>query len=233
VEALVVGDQERTRLLTNLFMPAKKKKYYAYFVPTSGAKTASGVKQGVTDSWAACERFVSGKTGARFKAFDQRADAEAWLVRGAMYEARATQPRSRLAPGIYFDAGTGRGDGVEVSVTDEHGKNLLHKAIAPEALNTFGKHLLDADVTNNYGELLALRYAIEIAQATQVKKIFGDSKLVIDFWSQWRIKRKELPEGTVALADEVSRAREAFEKEGGTVERISGDINPADLGFHR
>jgi len=31
----------------------------------------------------------------------------------------------------------------------------------------------------------------------------------------------------------VSRAREAFEKAGGTVECISGDFNPADLGFHR
>jgi ribonuclease HI len=123
---------------------------------------------------------------------------------------------------------------VEVSVTDERGKNLLHKTLAASALNTFGKHVVDnADATNNYGELLALRYAIEVARATRVKHVFGDSKLVIEFWSQWRIKRKDLPEETVVLADEVSRAREAFEKAGGIVERISGDFNPADLGFHR
>jgi len=214
-------------------MPAKKKKYYAYFVPTFGVKTASA-KQGVADSWAACEKFVSGKTGARFRAFDTRSSAEAWLKNGAMYEAKATKPRPKLEPGIYFDAGTGRGAGVEVSVTDEKGKNLLHKALGATELNKFGKQLVGTDdATNNYGELLALKYALEIARATRVKHVFGDSKLVIEFWSQWHIKRKDLPEETVALADDVSRAREAFEKTGGTVGRISGDFNPADLGFHQ
>jgi ribonuclease HI len=220
-------------------MPVKKKKYYAYFVPTlgtrsaSGAKAMAGPKRGVTDSWAVCEKFVSGKAGARFKAFDDRATAAAWLAQGAVYEAKAARPRPRLEPGIYFDAGTGRGDGVEISVTDEKGKNLLHKAIAPKELNKFGKHLLNDEATNNYGELLALRYALEIASTEKIKKVFGDSKLVIEFWSQWHIKRKDLPEETVALADEVSRAREKFEAAGGSVERISGDFNPADLGFHR
>jgi ribonuclease HI len=209
-----------------------KKKFYAYFVPAFGSKTAVP-KRGVTDTWAVCEKFVSGKTGARFKAFDDRNDAEAWLAQGAVYEPKAAKPRPKLEPGIYFDAGTGRGAGVEISVTDEHGKDLLHKAIAKKDLNKFGKHLLKNDeATNNYGELLALKYALEIARATRVKKVFGDSKLVIEFWSQWRIKRKDLPDETVALADEVSRAREAFEKKGGTIERISGDFNPADLGFH-
>jgi ribonuclease HI len=151
-----------------------------------------------------------------------------------MYEAKT---RPQLQPGVYFDAGTGRGDGVEISVTDEHGKNLLHKAVPASALNRFGKHNVrvgdgTTDATNNYGELLALRYALEIARAESILKIFGDSKLVIDYWSQWKMKRKELPEETVALAEEVSALREAFEADGGTVGRISGDHNPADLGFH-
>lgn len=221
-------------------MPAKKKKFYAYFVPTFGAGTVADAKKtagegrGVTDNWAMCEKIVSGKPGARFKAFNNRSDAEAWLTQGAIYEAKVARPRPTLQRGVYFDAGTGRGAGVEISVTDETGKNLLHKAISSKALNTFGKHLIaHAAATNNYGELLALRYAIEIAQATNSKKVFGDSKLVIEFWSKWRIKKKDLPEETVTLADEVSHAREVFEKNGGMVERISGDFNPADLGFHR
>jgi viroplasmin and RNaseH domain-containing protein len=220
MEIIVSGDKKRTRFM--------KQKYYAYFIPGNGAEG----KTGITDAWKKTEAMVSGKPGARFKAFETKHDAEAWLAQGAMYEAKPVSPR--LQPGIYFDAGTGRGQGVEVSVTDEKGKNLLHKAIPKEELNRFGKQLVgDSAATNNYGELLALRYALEIANADGIKKIFGDSKLVIEFWSQWRIKRKELPEETVALADEVSKMREDFEADGGVVERISGDHNPADLGFHR
>jgi ribonuclease H-related protein len=230
-------------------MSQKKNKYYAYLVPASAVVHADVAgsrpgtagarpKTGVTDSWAVCEKIVSGKVGARFKAFENRTDAETWLAHGAMYVANPARPRPKLERGVYFDAGTGRGAGVEISVTDEKGKNLLHKALSRAELNRFGKYLVGGlngseSATNNYGELLALRYAIEIARTEKIKKVFGDSKLVIEFWSQWRIKRKDLPEETVALADEVSGLRQAFEKEGGTVERISGDHNPADLGFHR
>lgn len=213
-------------------MPAKKIKFYAYFVPNGarGGQPATGV----TDNWKQCEKMVSGKYGARFKAFESRGEAGEWLARGARYEAKPPLSARKLEPGIYFDAGTGRGQGVEVSVTDEHGKNLLHKAVSKQQLNQFGKHLVAAaDATNNYGELLALRYALEIAGKMRVKKIFGDSRLVIDYWSKWRMKRNELPEETVELANEVAELREEFESRGGVIERISGGRNPADLGFHR
>ena len=215
-------------------MPPKKKKYYAYLVPAFGSRGGDKPKSGIADDWKSCEAIVSGRFGARYRGFESRREAEAWLSDGAHYESKLAKPQPKLEQGIYFDAGTGRGDGVEISVTDEHGKNLLHKAISRGDLNKFGKHLVDdAAATNNYGELLALHYALEIAQKEKVKKIFGDSKLVIEYWSQWHIKRKDLPEETVALADNVSRAREAFEKTGGMIGRISGDHNPADLGFHR
>ena len=205
---------------------AKKQKYYAYLIPKG--------KSGITDDWATCEKMVKGVTGARYRSFDAKAHAEAWLRAGAIYDVKPAKPRRKLEPGIYFDAGTGRGDGVEISVTDEHGKNLLHKAFSKTELNRFGKHLIkNSEATNNYGELLALRSALEIAAKENVKKIVGDSKLVIEYWSQWRIKAKNLPEETVALAREVAKMREAFEKNGGVIERISGGQNPADLGFHR
>ncbi|MDE2019085.1 MAG: ribonuclease H family protein [Patescibacteria group bacterium] len=216
---------------------SKKSKFYAYFIPSSG-------KNGVTSDWAVTEKMVKGVTGARFKAFDSKAEAEAWLEKGAIYEAKQLVIARPLnnEPGIYFDAGTGRGEGVEISVTDENGKNLLHKVVDGTELNKFGKHLVapssheaskGAARTNNYGELLALRYALEIAKKMKVKNIFGDSRLVIDYWSQWRIKRKELPVETVALAAKVAKMREQFEAAGGTVGRIPGGHNPADLGFHR
>jgi ribonuclease HI len=212
-------------------MSGKKNQYYAYFVPGG-----MGPVSGVADNWKTCEKFVSGKTAARYRGFATKHEAEEWLGQGARYEVKL---RPKLQPGIYFDAGTGRGEGVEISVTDEHGKNLLHRAIPKTKLNRFGKHAVRVtsmhsahDATNNYGELLALHYAIEIARKTGIKKIFGDSKLVIEYWSQWKMKRKELPEETIVLAEEVSAARERFEAAGGEVARISGDHNPADLGFH-
>ncbi len=208
-------------------MPPKKEKWYAYFVPPS--------RMGVTAEWRVCESMVKGVPGARYKAFTARRDADAWLAAGAKYEAKPMKAarRARLVPGVYFDAGTGRGAGVEVSVTDEHGTNLLHEAIPARTLNAFGKHRVDDPAaTNNYGELLALRYALEIAEARGVVRVFGDSRLVIDYWSRRRIKRNDVAPETVALAETVARMREAFEAAGGTVERISGDDNPADLGFH-
>ncbi len=201
-----------------------KKKYYAYRVP--------GGSKGVIDDWKTCEKMVSGKPGARFRAFKERGGAEHWLMAGARYETKIRRVKKH-EPGIYFDSGTGRGEGVEISVTDEKGRNLLHKALSKSDLNRFGKHLVgDASATNNYGELLALRYALAIAKKTRAKKIFGDSKLVIEYWSRWHIKKNAIQEETVELAEEVSEMRTAFESKGGSVERIPGEDNPADLGFH-
>lgn len=202
------------------------KKYYACFIPKTG-------KNLVTDSWKECEELVSGEGGARYKSFNTKKEAEEWLAAGAEYGPTKTERKKKLESGIYFDAGTGRGEGVEVSVTDEKGKNLLRKVLSKEELNKYGKHLLeDPETTNNYGELLACRYALQIAIDEGVKKIFGDSRLVIDHWSKWAIKRKEVAPETVALALEVSELRQEFEKLGGEVAHISGDLNPADLGFH-
>ncbi len=204
-------------------------KFYAYFVPARAGGPRTG-KSGVVDSWEKCGKLVTGEEGARYKGFKTRDEAEKWLELGAKYDIRILK---KLEPGIYFDAGTGRGHGVEISVTDENGKNLLHKSIPKEQLNRFGKYLLDSDATNNYGELMAMRNAIEIAGKKKIKKVFGDSKLVIDYWSKWHIKRNDLPEETVELAEDVSRLRSDFEKRGGAVKRISGADNPADLGFHK
>lgn len=206
---------------------AKKRKYYAYLVP-------SKEKQGITENWSECEKQVKGVAGARYRSFESREAASEWLHSGANYEAKPRAPKPKLVPAIYFDAGTGRGEGVEVSVTDERGRDLLEKALPKSKLNKYGKHLVvHADATNNYGELLAMKYALLIAKKTGDKKIFGDSKLVVDYWSKGRIKRSEVSERTVALSEEVVALREEFEEDGGEVLRISGDYNPADLGFHR
>lgn len=208
------------------------KKYYAYFLLSGTGLPAD--RQGICDSWKECEKLVSGKT-ARFRGFATHAEAEAWLSAGAHYETRekkAARIKTQLLPGIYFDAGTGRGNGVEISVTDESGKDLLHTVMPKTKINKHGKHLLSAGMTNNYGELMACQYALKYALKNNAQKIFGDSKLVIDYWSKGYVKRSELPKKTAKLADAVAKLRKEFEMIGGEVGRISGADNPADLGFH-
>ncbi|MFA5249200.1 MAG: viroplasmin family protein [Candidatus Paceibacterota bacterium] len=197
-----------------------KRKVYAYCI---------GQVKGIADTWAECERIVSGKPSARFKGFEDRGAAERWLEAGADYSIKHV---TAAQEGIYFDAGTGAGNGVEINVTDEKGRSLLGKVLNKETLGFKGHFLLPAGVTNNYGELLACKYALQIAVQDGVKEVFGDSKLVIDYWSKWMVK-KGVSQETVKLAREVSGAREAFEKIGGKVNRVSGGSNPADLGFHK
>ncbi|MCX6720137.1 MAG: ribonuclease HI, partial [Candidatus Staskawiczbacteria bacterium] len=66
----------------------------------------------------------------------------------------------------------------------------------------------------------------------EAKKVFGDSKLVVEYWSKGHIKY-EVGEETVNLAQEVKILRREFEKNGGKIFLISGGSNPADLGFHK
>jgi ribonuclease HI len=196
-----------------------KKKYYAYSI---------NGKNGITDNWPACQKLVSGMLNAKYKGFETKDEAERWLAAGADYSLKHTASQK----GIYFDAGTGAGKGVEISVTNEIGDSLLNKMLKKKDLNEKGHYLIAEDVTNNFGELLACKYALEIALKEDIKNIFGDSKLILDYWSKGFIK-KEMPEETISLSNEVKKLRYRFEKEGGKLSHISGGSNPADLGFHR
>jgi len=197
-------------------------KFYAYVLPDKN-------ESGITNNWKDCEKKVSGKN-ARYKSFNSENDATQWLKDGANYEIKSKQYK-KLESGIYFDSGTGRNGKVEVSVTDENGNNLLEKITPKLKLNKFGK-LPVLGGTNNYGELLGCKYALKLAIKNNVKKIFGDSKLVLNYWSKGFIK-KELPNKTQKLSKEVSKLRNIFEEGGGKIEFIEGEFNPADLGFHR
>lgn len=196
------------------------KKYYAYFIPITG-------ENGITEDWKTCEKIVSGEKEAKFKSFSKKEDAQEWLSQGADYNFQ-----KELEPGIYFDAGTGRGRGVEVSVVNEKGKNLLSGVLPKKELNEFGKYVLKSGLTNNYGELLACKFAIKIALKKNIKKVFGDSRLVINYWSKGFVKKESLSRELLELTDEVCELRDELEKKGGALIYLSGKDNPADLGFH-
>ena len=214
-----------------------KQKYYAYFFDEKN--------NGIVNTWAECEKIVQG-TKARYKSFIDKSVAQEWLDSGASYERNIglnAPVNTTLEKGIYFDSGTGRGIGVEVRITDENKENILDK-ISPNALkkllkdtawikNEFGNIQLETGRTNNFGELIGFYFALNCAELLKYNVISGDSRLVIDYWSLGRFHESNLESDTICYINKVIQLRKEFEKNKGTVKHISGDINPADLGFHR
>ena len=133
---------------------------------------------------------------------------------------------------VYFDAGTGRGMGVEVRIADVNENSLLSKIMDDKKINQYGNYFVGLNRTNNFGELTGLYLALKYAKKFNIKKIYGDSQLVIDYWSQRRYNAYNLDNDTINLIETVAVMRRDFENEGGKVARIDGDYNPADLGFH-
>ncbi|MBP9477170.1 MAG: ribonuclease H family protein [Sebaldella sp.] len=201
------------------------KKYYAYYLVDGG-------KMGISDSWDECSEIVKG-VKAKYKSFKSQKEAQEWLDLGANYEIKTTNKKELDKEAIYFDAGTGRGIGVEVRVTDYSGNSLLHKILSEEKISEHGNYVLKTGRTNNFGELVGVYAALRYALANEIKKIYGDSKLIIDFWSKGRYNKDNLESDTVELIKKVTVLRKEFEKSNGKIEYISGDYNPADLGFHK
>ena len=106
-----------------------KAKFYAYSV---------GEKKGIADSWPECQKIVSGVAGARYKGFLTKSEAERWLKAGADYGIKHIARRK----GIYFDAGTGSGRGVEINVSDEKGNSLMPEVMPKDSLDAVGLFLL-------------------------------------------------------------------------------------------
>ncbi len=199
----------------------------------------AGDEEGIAASWPECEARVVGRKGARYRGFATRQDARAWLDAGARYEDRgAKKARDRMdlpEDAVFFDAGTGRGNGTEANVTDRDGTPLAHLEAPEHVLTPFGTIQLSPGRTNNFGELLGCYYALKIARRLGVRRVLGDSALVLDYWSKDHLsaeKRANDPD-LVRLAAMTARERIAFEAGGGALSHVPGGQNPADLGFHR
>jgi len=210
-------------------MSALKKKVYAFLVEGQA---------GVVRTWAECEACVKGRS-ARFKGFETEAAARAWLAQGAPYEHKTAKHKEAKASlpkdAVYFDSGTGRGQGTEIAVTDADGVPILHIVLPAHDLTPRGTHFLPAGSTNNRGELTACLCAMQAARKLGIKKVCGDSALVLDYWSKGHVTAEKRAQDfdIYKLAQRTAAERRAFEKVGGKLIKIPGALNPADLGFHR
>ena len=207
----------------------KKNKIYAYYLLDSQ-------ESGIFYTWNECQQKVKGKK-ARYMSFKSEKEAQKWLKSGAEYEKKEKKNESLFLEldrnGIYFDAGTGRGEGVEVRLTDYDGNSLLHEILDASKINSYGNYKLSEGRTNNFGELTGIFAALKYAKKNNIKVICGDSNLVIEFWSRGKYNSDGLEKDTIDLIKRVTSLRAEFEKNGGKVKKISGDVNPADLGFHK
>ena len=143
--------------------------------------------------------------------------------------------KERWSETVYFDSGTGRGEGVEIKVVDSSGRNLTPLVVPKDRLTQHGTARLSPGRTNNFGELLACYHALKAALKFGYGKVAGDSRLVLDYWSKGHITSKTARSNPdlVKLAQKTARLRRLFEQAGGRLEYVEGKENPADLGFHR
>lgn len=202
--------------------------FYAYIL-NNGDK-------GIVNSWDKCEQIVKGQSSVKYKKFKTIEEATKFISNNGVAE-NITPVLDKNA--IYFDAGTGRGRGVEVRVTRSNGTSLLSYIKKNKSfmemlnkhnwfINEFDNIELGKNYTNNFGELFGCYIALIIANEVKCKTIYGDSDLVIKYWTQGNCKFDD--DLTKKLSDTVTKIRNNFN---GSINHISGAINPADLGFHK
>ncbi|CAM3116010.1 ribonuclease H family protein [Streptobacillus felis] len=199
--------------------------FYAYYIEEEK-------KYGIVKTWNECQALTKGKN-ARYKKFENKNDATSWLESGALYTPKSKETSQLHKDATYFDSGTGRTGTVEVKVCDVYGDSLLPFIMPKDKINRYGNYFLSENRTNNFGELTALFIALKYSIKYNIKKICGDSKLIIDFWSIGRYNEEKIDKDTIDLIEKVVKLRKEFEKIGGEILHVSGDINPADLGFHK
>ncbi|MGL5716388.1 MAG: viroplasmin family protein [Cetobacterium sp.] len=229
------------------------KKYYAYFI-------IEGDVKGIVDDWDKCREIVTG-IQARYKGFNTKEEAENWLEKGANYSLKENPKETKntkIIEGIYFDAGKRGLNGVTYTrVTNQMAEDLIECAVdsikdfprtnialnsldVRKKLSTFNGNKvigLDTKASNNSGELLGFIIATELAMlniknGSEPSVVLGDSKLVLDYWSKGNFKYT-LPTKTKNVINIAIGLRKEAEKLGVTYRHISGDVNPADLGFHK
>ena len=109
----------------------------------------------------------------------------------------------------------------------------MSKIIPENLINKYGNYQVAKNRTNNFGELTGAFFALKLALKYNIKLICGDSKLVIDYWINCRYNKANIDSDTIELIEKTNKLYIEYKLKGGKISRISGDINPADLGFHK
>lgn len=216
-------------------------KYYAVKV---------GRNPGIYLTWNECKEQVNSFSGTVYKSFTTRQEAENYISENKQYPlSRDTltydidAKKCFLEDGIYVDGCCNNTIGSCSSVTDKYGNCLVKKNLTmlseylPEYTTKEHGNRIVYEVNfddvksqqNNGAELLALVVGLIISIEGKNNKIFSDSTLMVNHWSNKLSNTIKCPRK--ARLQEMCVKLTTIYK--GKIIHISGDINPADLGFHK
>jgi ribonuclease HI len=168
-----------------------------------------GRRRGIFSSWAECEAQVKGFTGAQYKAFESRAEAErAFASAYSDYKGRpaSTQkwlfsPHPPILPSVCVDAACDGSPG-----------RLEYRGVQTEGGEQVFRAGPFADGTNNVGEFLAIVRAMDYLSKHKLSwPIYSDSENAIAWVRAGKCNTKlaRLPSNTM-LFQLISRAEQTL-----------------------
>lgn len=149
-----------------------------------------GKTPGIYDNWADCKAQVDGYTGAKYKSFDSKAEAErAWkagwkrvFAQGQASAKKAASSSSQAAAAIDYDSLS-----VDVGTRGNPGP-IEYKGVdtrTGEVLFSYGPI---SKGTNNLGEFLAIVHALAyLKQQGSEKTVYSDSRTAIKWVKQKQV----------------------------------------------
>jgi ribonuclease HI len=192
-----------------------------------------GRKKGIFTSWAECNTQVKGFTGARYKSFGTRGEAEAALAGGYTYYAGKPSTLGKwktsdvrpILPSLCVDAACSGSPGIleYQGLELDSGKRIFHAGPF-------------ADGTNNVGEFLAIVRGMDYLTKQKLDwSIYSDSENAITWVKAGRCNTKlERLSTNTMLFELIARAEQSL-KDHKTFKILKWDTedwgeNPADFG---
>lgn len=207
-----------------------------------------GRVQGIYNSWDKCKKEVDGFKGAEFKSFLNLREAEEYMnniVINTNNVININNINNTNNKCIYVDGGHNKmsGNVAFASVVNGNGEDLI-----PQYINLFDDiELMEVNLPvgirtigiakfgglkkeHNGAELLAMIMGLRIAINTNnYDIIYSDSQLIVDYWSLGKYNKLNLSDEKIKYINELIELRKIFI---GSIIKISGDNNLADLGYH-
>lgn len=154
-----------------------KKKYYVVW---------EGRQTGIFETWAECEKQVKGYSGARYKSYPTKEEAERAFNAGSDLKESSDKPKS-----LQEDLSEIIWDSVSVDVGSRGNPGIIeYKGVDTKTGEVLFSHDEIHIGTNNMGEFLAIVHALKYLKerGEETKPIYSDSKTAIKWVKDKKVK---------------------------------------------